>query len=259
MQNVDLFTLRLLLSFPLIIIDVFPFIIIEISDFYAFGLVPFLADPNLFGTKGFVVIVSLLMFLVSFNLVGVSERRKLDRGSSDLLEQAQAKNDQILNRGKKREVLLEEVSRGTTSVFGPKWKKSDQTKDGSGKNSSPNTNVKGGRGERKNKTKPKQKMVHLSSRNDVDKVLTAEVGHLDVGSGSGNKPGQHKTELPGPMSDMNDSLFAGLPIPFDDLDSVTGDANDLGSWLNVDDESLQDTDLVGLEIPMDDLADLTFT
>lgn len=198
--------------------------------------------------------------MVPFILVGVSERHKLDRGPSDLLEQAQVKTDQISIRGKKREVLLEEVSRGTTSVFGPKWKKSDQTRDGSGKNSSPNTNAKGGRGERKNKTKPKQKMGHLSSsQNGVDKVITAEVGHLDVGNGSSNKPGQRKTELPGPTSDMNDSLFAGLPIPFDDLDAVTGDANDLGSWLNVDDESLQDTDLVGLEIPMDDLADLTFT
>ncbi|KAJ4751413.1 serine/arginine repetitive matrix protein [Rhynchospora pubera] len=191
---------------------------------------------------------------------GVNERRKLDRGPSDLLDQAHVKTDQNSSRGKKREVLLDEVSRGTASAFGPKWKKSDQTKDGSNKNSSPNSNAKGGRGERKNKAKPKQKMGHLSSsQNGGDRVASDSV-HLDTGTIPSNKLGQHKTELPGPTNDMNDSLFAGLPIPFDDLDAVVaGDPNDLGSWLNVDDESLQDTDLVGLEIPMDDLADLTFT
>jgi hypothetical protein len=46
----------------------------------------------------------------------------------------------------------------------------------------------------------------------------------------------------------------GLGGP-DDFDTQAGD---LSSWLNIDDEALQDNDidLLGLQIPMDDLSDL---
>ena len=39
----------------------------------------------------------------------------------------------------------------------------------------------------------------------------------------------------------------------DDLDDQE---QDLGSWLNIDEDGLQDDDFMGLEIPMDDLSDL---
>nr|GFC05897.1 hypothetical protein [Tanacetum cinerariifolium] len=39
-------------------------------------------------------------------------------------------------------------------------------------------------------------------------------------------------------------------------DDFGGQGEDFGSWLNIDDDVLQDEDFMGLEIPMDDLTDL---
>ncbi|KAJ3671337.1 hypothetical protein LUZ60_007416 [Juncus effusus] len=180
---------------------------------------------------------------------GGEKGRKIERGPSDLYVKPEIQKE----RTKKRELLLDEVSRGgaaTSSFGGPKWKKSDQNKDNK------NSNAKGGvRGERKNKAKPKQqKMAHLSAA-----AAPAQQNNSELGIGSGSKRGQQEglTGLTGQNKESNEGLFTELPLSLDDLD-VAGDGQDLGSWLNVDDEALQDNDLVGLQIPMDDLADLTF-
>jgi hypothetical protein len=36
-----------------------------------------------------------------------------------------------------------------------------------------------------------------------------------------------------------------------------GGPQDLSTWLNIDDDNLQDQDLAGLDIPMDDLSELS--
>ncbi|KAF7823236.1 uncharacterized protein G2W53_021380 [Senna tora] len=63
---------------------------------------------------------------------------------------------------------------------------------------------------------------------------------------------------------VNDSSeFGNLPLP--ELDSIEelgissglGGNQDLSSWLNFDEDGLQDHDSIGLEIPMDDLSELS--
>jgi len=56
--------------------------------------------------------------------------------------------------------------------------------------------------------------------------------------------------------------FANLPLPELDSMEALGVSNDIGgpqdlsSWLNFDEDGLQDHDSIGLEIPMDDLTEL---
>ncbi|GER51192.1 N-acetylmuramic acid 6-phosphate etherase [Striga asiatica] len=79
-----------------------------------------------------------------------------------------------------------------------------------------------------------------------------------------SKPKQKNAE---PLTSANgfsnkSSEFANLPLndidAIDELgvDSEIGEPQDLNSWFNFDVEGLQDHDSVGLEIPMDDLAEL---
>ena len=63
------------------------------------------------------------------------------------------------------------------------------------------------------------------------------------------------------LDDTEEPLdFSHLQLPEMDVlgvgDDLGGQGEDIGSWLNIDDEILQDDDFMGLEIPMDDLSDL---
>ncbi|GAB4853764.1 hypothetical protein Ancab_017957 [Ancistrocladus abbreviatus] len=60
--------------------------------------------------------------------------------------------------------------------------------------------------------------------------------------------------LLGRSSEQPKASFSSVPKPRMDAD-LGGQGQDLGSWLNIDDDGLQDHDFMGLEIPMDDLAD----
>lgn len=86
-----------------------------------------------------------------------------------------------------------------------------------------------------------------TARNKVSR----EVGLVSPGN---NPQGSPKEEEEEPIDFSN--------LQFHDLDlelSVSNDLGghqDLGSWLNIDEDGLQDHDYMGLEIPMDDLSDL---
>ncbi|EHA8592131.1 hypothetical protein COCNU_contig69303739G000010 [Cocos nucifera] len=222
---------------------------------------------------------------------------KIDRGPLDshqgvshMSEQAFVKNDQASSRGKKREVLLDDVatsaaSRATSTLSntlpgGPKWKRTDRERDPNKDASARNPTAKAGRpslssgrGERKTKTKPKQKIAQLStSGNGLGRVTETTSFMLASGetmSVAGTEVDQ-EIELQGSGNvaqnssrEVGDNIFPNLPLhgidPIDELDvteGLGGQGQDIGSWLNVDEDALQDHDLVGLEIPMDDLSEL---
>ncbi|MBD4021347.1 hypothetical protein GUI04_20640 [Xanthomonas citri pv. citri] len=57
------------------------------------------------------------------------------------------------------------------------------------------------------------------------------------------------------LEEEEDALdLSHLQLP--EFDVVGQGGEDIGSWLNIGDEVLQDDDFMGLEIPMDDLTDL---
>ncbi|PON33076.1 spectrin beta chain, brain [Parasponia andersonii] len=197
-------------------------------------------------------------------------------------EQDFAKTGPIMNRGKKKEVLLDDVG-GSPSLKAPsnfghnllggaKGKRSERERDKD--TSARNSTLKAGRplgnykGERKTKPKPKQKTAQLSTSGNglINSMHRSSTGFDEsVGNGSnrkrevglmshGNNPDDQCTEIREPMD------FTNLPLP--DLDSIELGVNDLGghqdlsTWLNIEEDGLQDNDVMGLDIPMDDLADL---
>ncbi|XP_058204443.1 uncharacterized protein LOC131318578 isoform X2 [Rhododendron vialii] len=206
-------------------------------------------------------------------------------------DHAFAKNGPISNRGKKKEVLLDHVSGtapsrpmsalGSAVLGGAKGKRSERDRDKD--LLSRNTVAKAGRpsssnckGERKSKAKPKQKTAQLSTSGNgfVSKynetthpVYPSAAGSGDlVTNGSVNKrelgfmsPGTIPQDLPKETKTMD---FTNLQLPdmdsIDDLDVGTDleGGQDLCSWLNFDEDGLQDHDSEGLAIPMDDLTEL---
>ncbi|KAG8636099.1 hypothetical protein MANES_16G099400v8 [Manihot esculenta] len=209
--------------------------------------------------------------------------------SSDLLppvnrfsEQSTAKEDLWSNKVKKRELSLDDVGGtiGTPSApsgiggslvsSSAKGKRSERDRDAKGHNKevlSRNGTNKIGRpalsnvkGERKSKTKPKQKtQLSVSVNGLLGKIseqpkpglpANAKSTEIITSSNRREKDGFGLDVLDDPESiDLSNLQLPGL----DD-----GQGQDLGSWLNIDDDDgLQDHgDFMGLEIPMDDLSDL---
>ncbi|KAL7590691.1 hypothetical protein Lser_V15G38842 [Lactuca serriola] len=185
-----------------------------------------------------------------------------------LPDQTIGKDDVWSSRVKKRELYLDDVVAGTSSSSGipsgfgatilnsAKGKRSERDREGKGSGViSRNGPPKIGRpasvkGERKTKTKLKQKTTAS---------LNGPVG---------------RTNLPSAVVKLENSIivkekeeyceepldFSHLPLPEMDVLGVGDDlgeqGQDIGSWLNIDDDILQDDDFLGLEIPMDDLSDL---
>lgn len=224
---------------------------------------------------------------------------KIERGLLDTHETLNHSSDQdfaksgpILIRAKKKEVLLDDVGgspslRDTSTLGnnlsgGAKGKRSERERDKDGLQR--NSAAKGGRpslgnfkGERKTKTKPKQKTAQIStsgngyvgrvteatpplypSTSGSDELITNESNKKrEVGLMSpGNVPQDSFKEIKEPMD------FPSLQIhELDSIDALgvgsdLGGPQDLSSWLNFDEDGLQDHDSMGLEIPMDDLSDL---
>ncbi|XP_027104749.1 uncharacterized protein [Coffea arabica] len=198
-------------------------------------------------------------------------------------EQAFAKNGPILNRGKKKEVLLDDVggaairttSLGSSLLGGAKGKRSER--DASVRNSitkAGRSSLGNSKGERKTKTKPKQKTAQLSTSGNgfMNPVYPSSTG------GSGelmNNSGNRKREVglispgngpPDSVKEKKESLeFANMPLndidlPMEELGvgPDIGGNQDFNSWFNFEDDGLQDHDAVGLDIPMDDLSELMF-
>ncbi|CAN4114415.1 unnamed protein product [Withania somnifera] len=193
-----------------------------------------------------------------------------------------AKNGPILNRGKKKEVLLDDVGAGAafraasnlggTLLGGAKGKRSERDRDSLARNA----NAKAGRslgnskGERKTKTKPKQKTAQLStsvnaSFNKFMEITTHPVYPSAIGSGElVNTSGNRKREGDVNSSRGKKESADGMNLPLNDIDAIEelgveselGAPQDFNSWFNFDVDGLQDHDSVGLEIPMDDLSEL---
>lgn len=214
---------------------------------------------------------------------------KVDGGSFDSFEthvhpmdQDFVKTGPIFNRGRKKEVLLDDVggsaslraasALGNTLSGGTKGKRSERErdKDTSVRNSvakSGRASMSNFKGERKMKSKPKQKTAQLSTSGNgfVDKFI--EPGHSvysasNVSREGVNGGGNKKRELGLISRDNITQNSSEVKEPFDLIEELGGvnDLNDhqdlstLFNNLNADD--LQDQDLMGLQIPMDDLSEL---
>ncbi|MCL7035545.1 hypothetical protein MKW94_029911 [Papaver nudicaule] len=205
------------------------------------------------------------------------------------------KYETLSNRGKKKEVMLDDVAGGIASrstpapggglMGGAKGRRTererDQNKVAPARNSVPKVGrpaLGGYRGDRKTKTKPKQKTAQLSTsgngllgqvtettcpvypsvRGSSDAVSNIR-GKISREMGTcspDNVPQGSSIELEEPLD------FSNLPLS--ELDSIgdLGASNNLGapqdltSWFNFDEDGLQDHDSMGLDIPMDDLKDI---
>ncbi|XP_031742671.1 uncharacterized protein LOC101208951 isoform X2 [Cucumis sativus] len=217
------------------------------------------------------------------------QNHKSGRGLLHSSDQDFIRTGPIVNRGKKKEVLLDDVGSacmrpvstvGNNSLGGAKGKRSERERD---KDMSARLCVtKAGRSsagdfraERKAKTKPKQKTAQLSpAGNRLVGNLTDGTYSDNPGSrvsneiGNGNIKKEFTVLLPLTNATEDSSKEIGECTDFTnlqlhDLDSIElgvgnelGGPQDLDSWLNIDEDGLQDHDAVGLDIPMDDLSEL---
>lgn len=215
-----------------------------------------------------------------------SFRSSADVGSADVLEtfthisdEAFSKSGPISNRGKKKEVLLDDVVGGAvlratsglggTSFGGTKGRRSerDRDKDMSTRNGLAKTvrpSQGSSKGERKMKTKPKQKTSQLltSGIGIVNKFL--EITHpvypsanssSELVNTSGNKrevrfisPGN----VPQDLSDERKEPMDIIDLPLHELDPIEHQED----FFNFEEDGLEDDFSAGLEIPMDDLSSL---
>lgn len=168
----------------------------------------------------------------------------------------------ISNRGRRKEVLLDDVGgAGFRGILGGAKGKRSERDNGSTRNASAKVSRMGGsKGERKTKSKPKQKTGQLST----------SISAYPSGSGSGESAGNSISKRkdvrfmssanPAPVLDET-NMDLDLPLKDDidvidglGVDSDLGAPQDLNSWLNFEDDMLQDHgDSIGLDIPMDDL------
>ncbi|KAM1047180.1 hypothetical protein ACFX2C_026572 [Malus domestica] len=202
-----------------------------------------------------------------------------------LSEQTTGREETWFNRVKKRELSLDDVGNnigtsiaasgmGGSLTSSAKGKRSERDRDGKGHNrevQSRNGTPKSGRpavsnakGERKSKTKPKQKtQLSISVNGLVGKPSEQHKPALPSGSKSGGVTASNNAKDKDEFSAdvMEDPIdLSHLQLPGMDVlggpDDIDDQGQDLGSWLNIDDDNLQDHDFMGLEIPMDDLSDL---
>lgn len=217
------------------------------------------------------------------------QNHKSGRGLLHSSDQDFTRTGPIVNRGKKKEVLLDDVGSacmravstvGNNSLGGAKGKRSERERD---KDMSARLCVtKAGRSsagdfraERKAKTKPKQKTAQLSPAGN------RLVGKLTDGTYSDNPGSRVSNEIVNgntkkeftvllPLNNATEDSSKEISectdftnLQLHDLDSIElgvgnelGGPQDLDSWLNIDEDGLQDHDAVGLDIPMDDLSEL---
>ncbi|PUZ66474.1 hypothetical protein GQ55_3G311700 [Panicum hallii var. hallii] len=191
------------------------------------------------------------------------------RASSHLTDLSFVKEDPWTNNVKQRELLLDEVvgsitggtlktsGLGTSLVSNTKGKRSERDREGKGHNREgarsgrpPSSNAKG---ERKNKTKPKQKTANISAPSNStprDPQVPAKITPSGNGKDSTAAPAAARRDDPANTSnDAEIPDLSNLELPGMDVD--------FGGWLNMDDDDgLQDLDLMGLEIPMDDINEI---
>ncbi|KAK7269689.1 hypothetical protein RIF29_22423 [Crotalaria pallida] len=185
-----------------------------------------------------------------------------------------ARTGPIVNRGKKKELLLDDIGGGlgSASTIGNsgKGKRSERERDKgtSGRNSVAKAGRSSAdhsmRGERNTKAKPKQKAARLSTSGNgsPSKLTDNENSKKQLACGSD----EGKAGSSSPVSNKTKDLSIPAEQPMDltnlhELDSIAVNElnghQDLDAWLiNIDEDDLQDEDVVGLDIPMDDLSAL---
>ncbi|KAM1702834.1 hypothetical protein ACFX1Q_028156 [Malus domestica] len=189
------------------------------------------------------------------------------------------KTGPILYKGKKKEVLLDDVGSPSLkaasnlgTVLGQargKRSERERDKDTSARNSVTKAGCQSlgnNKGDRKTKTKPKQKTAQLSTSGNGLINNSPSAGFVElVGNNNNGKrevePARYNDIPQGPTETKKQMDFANLHL--NELDSIElGVANELGgnqdlsTWFNFDEDGLQDHDAEGLDIPMDDLSDL---
>lgn len=226
----------------------------------------------------------------------------IDRGSSDALqsvihssEQASSKHGSVFIKGKKREMLIDDVvgsasSRVTSALDNPvldgvKGKRSERDRDQNGDivksnsvSGASRSSMDSFRSERKTKAKPKQKISHLSTSGSSFHGRLTEATEpacppaqasshsvaLVTNKISRERGSRMPSNVPQESSKESEEPIDCAKLPLNDLDSMEAldvpnditEPQDLSTWLNFDDDVLQDYDCVGLEIPMDDLSEL---
>lgn len=188
----------------------------------------------------------------------------LERGSSVALPSGQASSKHgsmlNLNKGKKREVLITDIGGSASSMVTSalddthhevQEKKNERERGRHSDNLRKNLPSEAGRtsldsfgSEFKTQGNSKQKNTQLPSQS----VANASNTRSGVGP---SLPGNTRTPSSKEADEPTD--FANLQLP--ELDSLE-ENQDLSTWLNFDEDGLQDHDSIGLEIPMDDLSEL---
>ncbi|CAL0316459.1 unnamed protein product [Lupinus luteus] len=186
-----------------------------------------------------------------------------------------ARTRPILNRGKKTELLLDDVGDlksastiGNSFMGGATGKRSEREwdKDTSGRKSvtkARRSSADHPRGERNTKPNAKRKAAQLSSSGNESLSNMMQNDNSEHQLASGSSEGKAGSSLHG-HSTEDLSIQTGEPVDLTnllELDPIElgvvnelNEDQDLDSWFNVDE--LQDDDVMGLDIPMDDLSDL---
>ncbi|KAK8514435.1 hypothetical protein V6N12_009141 [Hibiscus sabdariffa] len=192
-------------------------------------------------------------------------------------EHAVSKYGSMLNKGRKREVLIDVVGSSSSRVTpaldstagGLRGNRCEREREQSRDNLRNTTSLSGAsrasldgaKGDRRTKAKPKQKSnsghgfngrlsdPSLPPLANTSKMTEREASNIRLDS----------------SKEADESVdFANLQLteldPMEELgvSNDIGGPQDLSSWLNFDEDGLQDHDSIGLEIPMDDLSDLKF-
>ncbi|KOM50556.1 hypothetical protein LR48_Vigan08g138300 [Vigna angularis] len=191
------------------------------------------------------------------------------QGSIQSSEQASSKNGSVFIKEKKREMLVNGGVSGSSSRAsnldgavhgGVMGKRSERDRNQSRDQSRQNPIGRAGRmsldsSQNENKPKAKKQKISASGHDRFmeakDSVRLPANDTIKNGSKDGTTLSAVDTSQ---IKESNE--FGNLPLP--DLSSIEefGGAHDLSSWLNFDEDGLQDHDSIGLEIPMDDLSDL---
>lgn len=194
------------------------------------------------------------------------------RGSSHPTDLSFAKEDPWTNNVKQRELLLDEVVgsitggalRTSSSVLGislvsnTKGKRSEREGKGHNRDShrSGRPSPSNAKGERKNKTKLRQKAANISAPSGG---LQLPAKTTPPSSGNGKEESAAAAAAAAARHGGDPAANASNDAEMPDLANLElpGLDADFGGWLNLDDDdALQDLDLMGLEIPMDDINEI---
>ncbi|KAG8380646.1 hypothetical protein BUALT_Bualt06G0037400 [Buddleja alternifolia] len=175
-----------------------------------------------------------------------------------------AKTGPASNRGKKKEVLLDDVggavfraSSALAILGGAKGKRSER--DSSNKNGiakAGQASMGGSKGDRKTKSKPKQRTAQLPSSGNTFPACPPANGSGEPATNSGSKKKDVRfmsSNNAPPVSSKESMDLANLPLDVMDGMEELDAPEQINSFFNFD---VDDHDSVGLAIPMDNLTEL---